>query len=227
MLYVKEENDSQKKVILHTMTENNEGKQRSKDQMFALIKKSIATSSRVISESWKTTCSIPWASLGMLHEFCIHSATKAAVENKKSDTNSKISVLSQRKNIAKLASKRAELIEKAAKAKKEAAFQEILLSHKEKKAGKRISKDKKKKAADAKVKKTKEHVKRSKPVKKRIVWVNANGYHTNGIESEWNRCKNNCQNNLWHSPARILGLHSRSIPFPPQSRRSNWLHVQN
>ena len=172
------------------MHENEEGKQRSKDQIFELIRKSIAAGSRVVSDGWKATCSIPWATLGMLHEFCIHSATQAAVEKKKSNPNSKISVFNQRKKLAKIAVKRAELIEKAAKAKKDAAVQKMLLSQKEKKAGKRIYKDKKKKSLDAKVKKTQEKVKKiSKPVKKRIMWVNPNGFHTNDIESEWNKCK--------------------------------------
>ena len=141
------------------MHENEEGKQRSKDQIFELIRKSIRTGSRVVSDGWKATCSIPWAALGMVHEFCIHSATKAAVEQKQADPNSKISVFNQRKQVAKLALKRAELIEKRAAAAKQAAAAKMLLTQKEK-TGKRIYKDKKKKAADAKVKKTKEQVKK-------------------------------------------------------------------
>ena len=179
-----------KQVVLYIMHENEEGKQRSKDQIFELIRKSIRTGSRVVSDGWKATCSIPWAALGMVHEFCIHSATKAAVEQKKADPNSKISVFNKRKQVAKLALKRAELIEKKAAAAKQAAAAKLLLTQKEKKAGKRIYKDPKKKAADAKVKKTKEHVKKiTKPIRKKIMWVNQNGFHTNDIESEWNRCK--------------------------------------
>ena len=92
----------------------------------------------------------------MVHEFCIHSATKAAAEQKKADPNSKISIFNQRKEVAKLALTRAELIEKRAAAAKQAAAAKMLLTQKEKKGGKRICKDTKKKAADAKVKKTKE-----------------------------------------------------------------------
>ena len=102
----------------------------------------------------------------MVHEFCIHSATKAAVEQKNADKNLKISAFNKRKQVAKLALKRAELIVKKAAAAKQAAAAKLLLTQKEKKAGKRIYKDPKKKAADAKVKKTKEHVKKiTKPTR--------------------------------------------------------------
>ena len=155
-----------KQVVLYIMHENEEGKQRSKDQIFELIRKSIRTGSRVVSDGWKATCSIPWAAPGMVHELCIHSATKAAVEQKQADPKSKSSVFNKRKQVAKLALKRAELIEKKAAAANQAAAAKMLLTQKEKKAGKRIYKDKKKKAADAKVKKTKEHVKKiTKPTR--------------------------------------------------------------
>ena len=59
---------------------------------------------------------------------CIHSATKAAVEQKKADPNSKISVFNKRKQVAKLALKRAELIVKKAAAAKQAAAAKLLLT---------------------------------------------------------------------------------------------------